>query len=66
MKIFASTIYSQSHLGNFDEEIYPIPGSDPEDELKVLMSTGPAFSLDPWHFGYACGWNFTDKSACPD
>jgi hypothetical protein len=53
--VFVSTLYSQSHqLAAFGEDLAQIAGSNPEDELTALMSTGPAFDISPWHYGYAC------------
>ena len=52
---FVSTLYSQSHqLGAFGEDLAQIAGSNPEDELTALMSTGPVFDISSWHYGYAC------------
>ena len=47
----ASTLYSQSHLTEFDENLKM--SGDPEAELQALLDGAPAFDITPWHFGYA-------------
>ena len=51
LQTFASTLYSQGHLAEFDETLKMF--GDPEAELKALLAGKEAFDVSPWHFGYA-------------
>lgn len=46
-----STLYSQSHLGVFDEQIYPVLNA--EEELEALLNGKSLVDLAPFIFDYA-------------